>query len=433
MDLKGCNEYVFVEKIGAGSFGDVYIGVSDTGEEVAVKVEKRNKYPPSLRIESNLYKSVQGGLGIPRFIWSGIEGEYNFLVMELLGPSLEDLFNYCNRRFSLKTVLQLADQMLERVNYIHSHNYIHRDIKPDNFVMGLEKRGNIVHMIDFGVSKNYLDSDTLEHIPYRENKRLTGTARYASMNTHMGIEQSRRDDLESLGYVLLYFGLGSLPWQGQLAMNKRQLKEQIAEKKQSISIANLCSGCPDEFAIYMDYCRTLKFEQRPDYYFLRTLFRNLYHRFGYIYDYLFDWNIIRFNEVTLFSAMEENNCEDSEINGEQELRLPAPKQHTAAASLVDSPLINNAILDSSIVAIPAASPTVSTAYPTVPVVPVAAAYATYANADANEVPPKLSVDNAVPIVPDCVAFPTDAAVVSTTLFTECVNRAPSDVPAVFPH
>nr|XP_008541835.1 PREDICTED: casein kinase I isoform delta-like [Equus przewalskii] len=216
------------------------------------------------------------------------------MVMELLGPSLEDLFNFCSRKFSLKTVLLLADQMISRIEYIHSKNFIHRDVKPDNFLMGLGKKGNLVYIIDFGLAKKYRDARTHQHIPYRENKNLTGTARYASINTHLGIEQSRRDDLESLGYVLMYFNLGSLPWQGLKAATKRQKYERISEKKMSTPIEVLCKGYPSEFSTYLNFCRSLRFDDKPDYSYLRQLFRNLFHRQGFSYDYVFDWNMLKF-------------------------------------------------------------------------------------------------------------------------------------------
>lgn len=237
---------------------------------------------------------MQGGIGIPRIIWCGSEGDYNVMVMELLGPSLEDLFNFCSRLFTLKTVLLLADQMISRIDFIHSRDFIHRDIKPDNFLMGLGKKGNLVYIIDFGLAKKYRDTRTLRHIPYRENKNLTGTARYASINTHLGIEQSRRDDLESLGYVLMYFNLGTLPWQGLKAANKRQKYERISEKKLSTPIDVLCKSFPNEFPTYLTYCRQLHFEQRPDYNYLRKLFRALFHQKGFTYDYVFDWNMLKF-------------------------------------------------------------------------------------------------------------------------------------------
>lgn len=169
------------------------------------------------------------------------------MVIDLLGPSMEDLFNFCGRKFSLKTVLMLADQMISRIEFTHAKNFIHRDIKPDNFLMGTGKKGHHVYLIDFGLAKKYRDHKTHVHIQYKDNKNLTGTARYASINTHLGIEQSRRDDLESLGYVLMYFNKGSLPWQGLKAGTKIQKYERISEKKMSTPVEVLCKGFPSKY------------------------------------------------------------------------------------------------------------------------------------------------------------------------------------------
>ncbi|XP_043228339.1 casein kinase I-like isoform X1 [Amphibalanus amphitrite] len=295
MELRVGNKYRLGRKIGSGSFGDIYLGTNiSTGEEVAIKLESLRTKHPQLYIESRFYKMLLGGVGIPVVKWYGTEGDYNVMVMELLGPSLEDLFTFCSRKFSLKTVLLLADQMITRIEYTHSRNLIHRDVKPDNFLMGLGKKGNLVYIIDFGLAKRYINERTHIHIPYREDKNLTGTARYASLNTHIGIEQSRRDDMESLGYVLMYFNRGSLPWQGLKANTKRQKYEKISEKKLTVPIEELCKGFPGEFTAYLKCCRALSFDGRPDYSFLRQLFRTVFHREGFTYDYVFDWNMLKF-------------------------------------------------------------------------------------------------------------------------------------------
>mmetsp|Transcript_91883 Transcript_91883/g.263156 ORF Transcript_91883/g.263156 Transcript_91883/m.263156 type:complete len:312 (+) Transcript_91883:97-1032(+) len=290
MELRVGGKFRLGRKIGAGSFGDIYIGTDvQTGEEVAIKMESIKSKHPQLLYESKLYKILAGSVGIPNVHWYGIEGEYNVMVIDILGPSLEDLFSFCNRKFSLKTVLMLADQMLLRVEHMHSKHFVHRDIKPDNFLIGLGKHSHQVYIIDFGLAKKYREPKTQVHIPYAENKSLTGTARYASVNCHLGIEQSRRDDLEAVGYVVMYLLQGSLPWQGLKANTKREKYERIMEKKLSTPPEILCKGCPCEFAIYMEYCRGLQFDTRPDYAYLRRLLRDLFFREGFQYDFNYDW------------------------------------------------------------------------------------------------------------------------------------------------
>ncbi|XP_020251202.1 casein kinase 1-like protein 2 isoform X1 [Asparagus officinalis] len=303
MEPRVGNKFRLGRKIGSGSFGEIYLGTNiQTNEEVAIKLENVKTKHPQLLYESKLYRILQGGTGIPNVRWFGVEGDYNVLVMDLLGPSLEDLFNFCSRKLSLKSVLMLADQMINRVEFVHSKSFLHRDIKPDNFLMGLGRRANQVYIIDFGLAKKYRDTSTHQHIPYRENKNLTGTARYASMNTHLGIEQSRRDDLESLGYVLMYFLRGSLPWQGLKAGTKKQKYEKISERKVSTPIEALCRGYPSEFASYFHYCRSLRFDDKPDYAYLKRLFRDLFIREGFQFDYVFDWTILKYQQSQIASA-----------------------------------------------------------------------------------------------------------------------------------
>ncbi|EDK46669.1 casein kinase I [Lodderomyces elongisporus] len=297
MDLRVGKKYRIGRKIGSGSFGDIYLGTNIiSGEEVAIKLENTKAKHPQLEYEAKVYKALSGGVGIPFVRWYGTECDYNAMVIDLLGPSLEDLFNYCNRKFTYKTVLLLADQLICRIEYIHARCFIHRDIKPDNFLMGIGRRGSQVNVIDFGLAKKYRDPRTHLHIPYRENKNLTGTARYASVNTHLGIEQSRRDDLESLGYVLIYFCRGSLPWQGLKAATKRQKYDRIMEKKMTTPNNILCKGLPSEFLDYMNYIKTLRFDDKPDYAYLRKLFRDLFKRENYRYDYVFDWTLYKFQQ-----------------------------------------------------------------------------------------------------------------------------------------
>ncbi|KAL9045063.1 MAG: hypothetical protein Q9214_001848 [Letrouitia sp. 1 TL-2023] len=240
-----------------------------TGEEITIKLEHVSINPSFLEAEANIYRSLSGGLSIPRVHTDLFEYEYNAIVFNLLGPSLEDLFNFCGRRFSLKTVLMLTGQLLHHLKYIHSKDIIHRDVKPENFL--IERRDHQIQTDPADIAKRY----------------LIGTTRFASINGHLGILQDRSDDLESLGYILLYFLRGSLPWQGVEAGDQTQ-KEELVLKKKSISTEDLYRGLPKGFGAYFDHIRSLNFGQIPAYTYLRRVFRNLFVREDFDYDHVFD-------------------------------------------------------------------------------------------------------------------------------------------------
>lgn len=203
-------------------------------------------------------------------------GEQDVMVMDLLGPSLKELFKQCNHSFSLKTTLQLADQMLERIEIMHSKLIVHCDIKPANFVIGLGNHANTIYCIDFGLSRSYYDLKTKKHIPFKEDRNFVGTPRYASINAHLHGPKTRRDDLESIGYLFVYFLKGSLPWQGIKCVDKKKTKEEILKVKQSTSLSSLCHGLPREFREYLKYTRKLKYDEKPNIPLLRKMFHDLY-------------------------------------------------------------------------------------------------------------------------------------------------------------
>ena len=195
------------------------------------------------------------------------------MFMQLLGPNLEYLFNNSDRKFTLPTVLLLGIQIINLLKDLHQIHYIHRDIKPSNFLIGRGQDIDQIYIMDFGLSRKYIRKG--KHIKYRDNRSLIGTARYASCNMHRGIEPTRRDELESIGYMLIYFLKGKLPWQG-LRKEKKHKKfiDIIGNKKFNTDVNELCYGIPSFFKDYIIYCRNLEFDETPDYDYLCGLFCN---------------------------------------------------------------------------------------------------------------------------------------------------------------
>ena len=260
----------------------------------------------------------------------GFSGEFNILVMELLGKSLEDIFQSQQKKFTLKTVCMIGIQMLDRLEFVHSKNIIHRDIKPDNFVLGLDNKSHIIYILDFGLSKKFRSSRTHQHIKYSVNKKLTGTARYASINALKGCEQSRRDDLEAIGYVLMYFLRSSLPWQG-LHVNKGEDRyKKILHKKKGTSAEDLCKGFPNEFVEYINYTRNLEFEADPDYKFLRGLLTTVLEKQKCQFDFWYDW-VKEKPEITDEIAVERYIKNNTDIS----LELPEEKKEKEGNLKID--------------------------------------------------------------------------------------------------
>ena len=301
------SEYLIQKKIGKGSFGTVYQGkVVSTDQKIAIKLEKKEKDDSGLLETEACRLYLMQGEGIPKIICYGNNQTHNILIQELLGHSLEELFNLNGRKFTLKTVCSIGIEMIKRIKFVHSKYHIHRDIKPDNFMTGREKEDNKIYIIDFGLAKKYYSVSKKSHIKFRTGKNLIGTARYCGRNAHKGYEQGRRDDIESIGYVLIYFLNGILPWQGLKAMKGEDQFEKIAEKKYNTSFEELTRNNPEEFLLYFKHCDSLKFEDEPNYDYLLSLFKTMINKYciDCLYDY--DW---KKNTIPNLSSIK-----DKEIN-----------------------------------------------------------------------------------------------------------------------
>ena len=279
-------KYNLVKNIGGGAFGTVFLGTNViTRENVAIKIEER-KNRSNLEREAYILYYLKGP-GLPEVISFGKTKKYFILIQTLLGKSLYDLFNDYNKQFTLKDICMLGIQLIERLQYIHSKNYIHRDIKPHNFLIG-EKNEGLIYIIDFGLSKKYR-TDRGKHVKFNISKHITGTPRFCSVNAMRGVEQSRRDDLESLSYLIVYFFKGYLPWQGLKIGNKYQRFQAITKMKKYLKVESLCEELPEEIVTFCKYTRNLKFAQDPDYEYMKNLFFSILNKNGFINDKQFSW------------------------------------------------------------------------------------------------------------------------------------------------
>lgn len=238
--------------IGKGSFGEIYLSRDTLLKTFSViKLENQKTKHPQLKNEKNVLDMMSDCEGFSKVFDYGTYNEYNFMAIELLGPNLLDMYELCGNVFTLQTTLLIAIQMVKRIQDLHSKNFVHRDIKPENFLVGIENKSSQIYMIDFGLTKKFKENKTMDHIPYRENRMMLGTARYASINNHLGIEQSRRDDLEAIGYVLIYFLKNRLPWQGIEGTTKEEKYKKILEKKLLIPTETLCKDMPSTIRFYL--------------------------------------------------------------------------------------------------------------------------------------------------------------------------------------
>jgi serine/threonine protein kinase len=309
-DLLSQKNFKIQAKIGGGSFGEIFEAIDlCTDQQFAIKIEKTSIKSPKLLFEAKLYNYLNKNCNkmdrqVPK-VYQYLTTDFcNIMIMELMGPSLESLFSFCEWHFSLKTVLMLADQMINRLEFLHSNNFIHRDLKPANILIGNGKNSYRIFLIDFGLAKKFTKNG--EHRPFQEHKEYVGTPKFSSYNSHLGYELSRRDDMESLGYILVYLLKGFLPWQNLKAKDKQEKREKIKEMKQKIKTEDLCCGLPLEFEEYLNYCKELKFDEKPDYEFLREKFRKLREKRHHEFDFVYDWNLLMKSNVVSTKFEDEN-------------------------------------------------------------------------------------------------------------------------------
>jgi len=233
------------------------------------------------------------------------------------------------------------------MEYIHSKNYIHRDVKPENFLVECEDECSEIYAIDFGLAKMYRDPPKIKHIPYKSGKRLIGTARYASILTHMGCEQSRRDDLEAVMYMCLYFMKGDLPWKGLKIQNKQDMNKQMLDLKQNTPIKILCDGLPTEIATLLTYVRELKFEEDPDYKKMQDLLKDIGKKANVVLDKNYDWVRKAKKRKKIDASMKETSMAKSNIEQEEIKAVRSPTMRKSKEDVEDKKMIQSVFIGGS--------------------------------------------------------------------------------------
>ena len=274
--------------ISKGSFGEVYLGTNVlNNKDYAIKMERTSKGESLLKEEAYVLLFLKGP-GLPNVITFGISGRYHILIENLLGKSIYNIWLEKEKKFNIKDTCMFAIQALERVEYVHSKNYLHRDIKPANFLVGNPDQSQI-YLIDFGNARKYRSSRTGKHLPFSRNYKIYGTTIFLSLNVLKGIEQTRKDELESLGLVIIYLYKGYLPWSNYKFKDIFQALEKIKAIKENLSMKQLCHGLPIEMFEYMNYIKNMNFEDTPDYRYLQSLFLNVLKKIGEKNDLFFSW------------------------------------------------------------------------------------------------------------------------------------------------
>ena len=317
------NKYKLIRKLGQGSFGSIYQAQSKCSNKYyAVKLEEMRQNQFVLEEES-IFISYLNCPRIPKLKTFGYSGSLIILVMELLGDSLDKIFDKLpSRKMSIRCVCNIAYQLLMIFEIIHNCNIIHRDIKPANVAIGFEGKSKFIYLLDFGLSKKYRSSKTKKHFPFVQGNKLIGNARYSSINALDGGTQSRRDDLESLGYLLLYLLLGRLPWQGHISHSKEDKYYKIREIKKNTTPEELCQGLPPQIQEYVEYTRNLEYEADPDYNYLKNLFLTILKHYNWEFDYYYDWDQVGLTGSEIKDKEKDTKKDEMKINLEKVHEIP---------------------------------------------------------------------------------------------------------------